>query len=263
LQKAAGAGSGNAQTVAKRFGRGITITAPADGHRLGPEDPPVVIVQGDVEDPSPTAVSLVVNGRRVRVPVENRRFRHVVPVLEPTVRLRAEGTTGDPPEQSSTITVHGAPSAPALVLVLDGPALSSSSIDVRATWRSSAARLDIPTYPVALKSVASGPAMPSAVFYTRGLQSGVYTLALRPEVGGGLPEAGTLYLLRDGQLSVRSLNPAVNGPRRILARLLMPYGVLWDQEDWFTGRSQNGETVTKFRFPDGVSWIERKMDLAP
>jgi hypothetical protein len=91
----------------------------------------------------------------------------------------------------------------------------------------------------------------------------VYTLALRPEPGAGLPEAGTLYLLRDGQLSVRSLNPAVNGPRRILARLLMPYGVLWDQEDWFTGRSQNGETVTKFRFPDGVSWTERKMDLAP
>jgi hypothetical protein len=224
----------------------------------------VVVVQGSVEDPSATMVSLVVNGRRVSVPVENRRFRHVVPVLETTVRLRAEGTTGDPPEQSSTITVHGAASAPTLVLVLDGPALSSSSVDVRATWRASAARVDIPAYPVALKSVASGPAMPSAVFYTRGLQSGVYTLALRSEAGGAAPEAGTLYLLRDGQLSVRSINPAVNGnPRRILARLLMPYGVLWDQEDWFTGRSQNGETVTKFRFPDGVSWIERKKDLAP
>jgi hypothetical protein len=87
---------------------------------------------------------------------------------------------------------------------------------------------------------------------------------MRPEPGAGLPAAGTLYVLRDGQLSVRPLNIApVNGPRRVLARLLMPYGVLWDQEDWFTGRSQNAETVTKFRFPDGVSWIERKVDLAP
>ena len=224
----------------------------------------MVVVQGDVEDPTPTVVSLVVNGRRVRVPIENRRFRHVVPVLEPTVRLRAEATIGDPPEQSSTITVHGASSAPALVLVLDGPMPSSSSVDVRATWRSSAARVDIPAYPVALKSVAPGPVMPSAVFYTRNLQSGVYTLALRPEAGAGVPAAGTLYVLRDGQLSVRTLNTApVNGPRRVLARLLMPYGVLWDQEDWFTGRSQNADTVTKFRFPDGVSWIERKADLAP
>jgi hypothetical protein len=254
-----------ALNLPKRSPTAITITAPTDGLRLGPDDPPVVVVQGDVEDPSTTLVSLIVNGRRVRVPVADRRFHHVVPVLEPTVRLRAEGTTGDPPGQSSTITVHGAQSAaPALVLVLDGPMPASSFVDVRATWRSSAARVDIPAFPVALKSVAPGPAMPSAVFYTRNLQSGVYTLALRPEPGAGLPAVGTLYVLRDGQLSVRTLNIApVNGSRRVLARLLMPYGVLWDQEDWFTGRSQNAETVTKFRFPDGVSWIERKADLAP
>jgi len=254
-----------AQNLPKRSPTGITISAPADGYRLGPEDPPVVVVQGDVEDPSATQVSLVVNGRRVRVPVADRRFRYVVPVLEPSVRLRAEGTTGDPPGQSSTITVHGAPStAPALVLVLDAPAPSSSPIDVGANWRSSAARVDVPRYPVALKSVAPGPAMPSAVFYTRGLQAGVYTLALRFEAGGaGVPAAGTLYVLRDGQLSVRPLNTTpANGFRRVLVRLLMPYGVLWDQEDWFTGQSQNAETVTKFRFPDGVSWIERKVDLA-
>jgi hypothetical protein len=223
----------------------------------------VVVVQGDVEDPSATLVSLIVNGRRVRVPVENHRFRHVVPVLQPTVRLQAEGTTGDPPQQSSAITVHGAPSAvPAFVLVLDGPEPSSSPIEVAATWRSSAARLDVPVYPVTLKSVAPGPAMPSAVFYARGLQAGVYTLALRSEtVGAGAPTAGTLYLLRDGQLAVRPLNPAaVNGARRVLARLLMPYGVLWDQDDWFTGQSQNAETMTKFRFPDGVSWTERKVN---
>ena len=225
----------------------------------------MVVVRGDVEDPSATQVSLVVNGRRVRVPVADRRFRYVVPVLEPAVRLRAEATTGDPPEQSSTITVHGTTSAaPAFVLVLDAPAPSWSPINVGATWRSSAARVDAPRYPVALKSVAPGPAMPSAVFYTRDLQAGVYTLALRSEaVDAGVPAAGTLYLLRDGQLSVRPLNTtSVNGVRRVLARLLMPHGVLWDQEDWFTGQSQNAETMTKFRFPDGVSWIERKVDLA-
>ena len=254
-----------AQSPPKRSPTGITITAPTDGLRLGPDDPPLVVVQGEVEDPSTTQVSLTVNGRRVRVPVADRRFRHVVPVLESVVRLRAEGTTGDPPGQSSTITVHGAGSAaPALMLVLDGPAPSSSPIELGATWRSNAARVDIPAYPVALKSIAPGPAMPSAVFYTRGLQAGVYTLALRSDAGGaGVPAAGTLYLLRDGQLSVRSLNPdPATRPRRVLVRLLMPYGVLWDQDEWFTGQSQNADTMTKFRFPDGVSWVERKGNLA-
>jgi hypothetical protein len=42
----------------------------------------------------------------------------------------------------------------------------------------------------------------------------------------------------------------------------MPFGALWDEDDWFTGQSQSAEAVTKFRFPDGVSWMERKVDLA-
>jgi hypothetical protein len=255
-----------ARSVPKRSPTGVTITAPADGFRLGPDDPPVVVVQGDVEDPTATLVTLVVNGRRVRVPVADRRFRHVVPVLEPAVRLRAEGTTGDPPGQSSTITVHGAPStAPAFVLVLEEAAPSSSPVGAGATWRSNAARVDVPTHPVGLKSVAPGPTMPSAVFYTRNLQAGVYTFTLRSEAGGaGVSVAGTIYVLRDGQLSVQPLTKApMNGNRRVVARLLMPHGVLWDQDDWFTGRSQNADTVTKFRFPDGVNWIERKVNLAP
>jgi hypothetical protein len=250
------------QNLLKRVPAVITITAPADGLRLGPDDPPVVVVQGNFADPSAALVSLIVNGRRVRVPVEDGRFRYLVPVLEPVVQLRAEGTTGDPPAQSSMITVHGAPSAaPALVLVLDRPAASPSPVDVGATWRANAARVDVPTSPVALKSVALDPAMPGAAFYTRGLQAGVYTLVLRSETSGTAAAAGTLYLLREGQLSVRPLNTPANGFGRVLARLLMPYGVFWDQDDWFTGQSQNAETVTKFRFPDGVSWTERKVNL--
>ena len=89
---------------------------------------------------------------------------------------------------------------------------SSSSVDVRATWRSSAARVDIPAYPVALKSVAPGPVMPSAVFYAKSSVRRVYACAAprsRRRSAGGRDA----LLLRDGQLSVRTLNTApVNGP---------------------------------------------------
>jgi hypothetical protein len=37
--------------------------------------------------------------------------------------------------------------------------------------------------------------------------------------------------------------------------------VLWSDDDWFTGQSSSAETITKFRFPDGIHWIERKADL--
>lgn len=244
---------------------GITISAPADGYRLGPDDPPVVVVEGRVEDVRTGVVSLVINERRVRVPVVDHRFRYVVPVLESAVRLVAEGTTGDPPGQSQTITVYGSPSpTPALVLVLDSQPTTSSPPEVAAMWRSSSIRVDVPAYAVALAAVTAGAAMPSAVYYNRNLRPGVYTLALRPGfASGSVPTAGTLYIARDGQLLIRPLRRlAADGARRVIARLLMPFGVLWEQDDWFTGQSQGADTVTKFRFPEGVSWMERKVDLA-
>ena len=44
-------------------------------------------------------------------------------------------------------------------------------------------------------------------------------------------------------------------------RWLLPQGILWEQEDWFTGRSESADTITKFRLPDGVTWTERKANL--
>jgi hypothetical protein len=38
---------------------------------------------------------------------------------------------------------------------------------------------------------------------------------------------------------------------------MLPQAVLWDQDEWFTGRSESSDSITKFR-DDGTSWIERK-----
>jgi hypothetical protein len=40
-------------------------------------------------------------------------------------------------------------------------------------------------------------------------------------------------------------------------RVMLPQAVLWDQDEWFTGRSESSDSITKFR-DDGTSWIERK-----
>jgi hypothetical protein len=44
----------------------------------------------------------------------------------------------------------------------------------------------------------------------------------------------------------------------LLAKVLFPFGVLWDQEDWFSGRVLSADSITKFRMPDGVTWTELK-----
>jgi len=49
--------------------------------------------------------------------------------------------------------------------------------------------------------------------------------------------------------------------RAVMAKVLLPQGILWEQDDWSSGRSESAETVTKFRIPEGITWTERKADL--
>lgn len=68
----------------------------------------------------------------------------------------------------------------------------------------------------------------------------------------------TLYLPREAQLARLVPKPIATdttGPL-LLGRVLLPWGVLWEQDDWFTGRVESVGTVTKFRMPEGVSWTE-------
>jgi len=72
----------------------------------------------------------------------------------------------------------------------------------------------------------------------------------------------SLYLPQGNHLTSRQLRPvSPNRSEAVLAKILFPHGVLWEQDDWFTGQSQGADTVTKFRFPEGISWTERKRDL--
>jgi hypothetical protein len=117
--------------------------------------------------------------------------------------------------------------------------------------------LKLPAY-----TKATGGA-PSEIFHLRGLKPGVYTLAVRYR--GAVPPGdvhSTLFLPDKAGLSPRVLGPVrLNGGRTVLTRILMPYGILWSQDDWFSGMSESVDTVTKFRIPEGVSWVERKGDL--
>jgi len=246
---------------------GIVLVTPSDGLTLGAEDPPVVVVEGQVDDPSIGTGWIVANDRRVPVSIRDGRFRHILVLSEPELRLWVETpANGSAPRRSQAVTVHRVGTAvPTGILVVQWPrGMQASDVEVSATWRAQADRIDAVAQTVTLPALAKpSDGTPTDVFYLKGLKPGVYTLAVR--FRGAVPPGdvlSTFYLPDQTGFTVRPLPPTrLNGGRTVLAKVLLPYGVLWSQDNWFSGVSESVDTVTKFRVPEGISWVERKADL--
>jgi len=245
----------------------LVITTPADGYVLPADAAPAVVVEGRVEDPSLVAVRLAANQHTLSAPVVEGRFRAVMPMLAPVLQIHAEAPSTDgPPRRSRPVTVHAQQPFRDAVLVLDRPAEGEGlQTAVTVTWRSNPARPDPRPRALALKPIAStSDGTPARVFHLPNPATGVYTFTLDYENRRPTRFLGaTLYLPGDGGLRARSLRTVPVGGRgsAVLGRVLLPYGVLWDQDEWFTGQSASGDTVTKFRFPEGVSWTERVTEV--
>ena len=246
----------------------IVFTSPGDGFVLGPDAPPVIVVEGTVEDKTVTTLSLLANDRRIPLKVSEGRFRKVLPIFAPVLHLRAEAAPGEGPgSRSEAITVYaGGPRKPSGVLIMEWPeGLEGLDVEASAVVRSTPDRLDGPVQTVRLPGVLRATATaPFEVFWLRGAAAGAYTVRLRHRgawPGGDLP--ATLYIPDKDGLATRPLPPVRLRPSgtTVLARFLLPYGVLWEQDDWFTGYSEGSDTVTKFRIPEGISWVERRADL--
>jgi hypothetical protein len=255
------------QYVPSSSSKGIVLSSPPDGLTLGPDDPPVAVVEGEIDDKAAVTVWIVANDRRISVAASGGRFRHILLLPDPLVHLWAETANGEAMHRSPAVTVRMAGTRPPSgVLVMQWPiGTEESNVEVSATWRAHPERLDVPVQsmrlPAALKTVGSAP---SEVFYIRGLKPGVYTLIVRYRGSSALGDVRpTLYLPDKDHLTSRALKPvSLNGAgRRVLTKVLIPHAILWDQEDWFSGRSESVDAVTKFRIPDGISWVERKADL--
>ena len=255
------------QYVPRPSSKGIVLTSPPDGLTLGPDDPPIAVVEGEIADKTAATVWIVANDRRISVAASGGRFRQILLLPDALVHLWAETLSQDTVHRSPAVTVRmvGARS-PSGVLVMQWPTgTEESSVEVSATWRAHPERLDIPVQAMRLPAASkTGGGAPSDMFYLRGLKPGVYTLIVRYRGSSALGDVRpTLYLPDKDQLTPRALKPVpLNGAGlRVLTKVLMPHAVLWDQEDWFSGRSESVDTVTKFRIPEGISWVERKADL--
>ena len=258
-------GTGVAGPEKSRGSGALRLVAPHDGLTLGGEDAPIIIVEGYVEDAEDTTVWLVANGYRAPVRVRDGRFRHAMPVLERTTRLwiEAKAPAGEPPRKSGEITVVNTLPGPISVLAIESQLNSGEQLQVTASWRPIADRFDGVVHGIPLRRFDAGRDVePSTLFYMRHTRPGVFSLIVRGDASIGSIST-RLYHLLNGQFSVRDVRsvPIGSGRNSIAARLLFPYGVEWNQSEWFTGRAEGSDTITQFRLPEGVGWTERRIDL--
>jgi hypothetical protein len=262
-----GAGPARVEPAPKPAAIRIVITSPRDGLELAPEDPPIVIVEGEVDDATVPTVWLVANDVRISAPVRAGRFRRAVVMTDSTLRIHAEvPTAGGPTSRSSTVAVHSTSITEFGIVLIDGPETAGvpPQMNLMANWRPSPERLDDPQRTFPLRAVPGLNAGSTQAFYFRRPKPGVYAFVLssRGSEGASAP-VPTIYLPRAGHL-VRLVGKPITGPAGsslLVGRVLLPYVVLWEQDDWFTGRSESADTVTKFRVPEGVTWIERKVGI--
>lgn len=265
--EAASAASGSVHS-SPATSNGIAILSPRDGYTLVPDEPPVIIVEGEVEDQRDSAVWLVVNDRRVAVRAQNGRFRHVLPLIEPTLHIWAELLhDGKLSQWSSAVTVHAASLRPSgAVLMVEWPREASGvRMEVSAMWRERPERLDANAQALPLREFMDpSNGAPPDIFYLTDLKPGVYTFLLRYRASSAVVGVRpTLHLADSGRSSQRPLKAVMldGAGTAVLAKVLLPRGLYWDQDARFTGKSESGETVTKFLVAEGIVWVERKVDL--
>src|SRR5262249_26182194 len=155
--------------------------------------------------------------------------------------------------RSATVTVDASAVVPPIGLLLGESTAEGAEPKLTVIWRPNAASLEGAIQQLPVRGPTDG-ARSSDFFYLRKAQPGVYTFVLTYRSLTPSASRPVLYLAG----SPRALPPVTldGSGRAVIARVLLPQGVLWEQDDWFTGRSASGDTVTKFRFPDGVSWTE-------
>lgn len=88
-------------------------------------------------------------------------------------------------------------------------------------------------------------------------REGIYVFSAEPERGKGVKASFTLKIFESGTKErIAPLGARTVSGSTVLLKILMPEGILWDDEDAFTGNLEDSESETKFNAATGLYWKE-------
>ena len=93
------------------------------------------------------------------------------------------------------------------------------------------------------------------IFAVYEAKAGAYVLS----VTGGKRTKCILSVTVPSKRKTRLFGPMLIGEEgTFIGRLLMPEGIFWDEDEWFTGKVEDGDSITKYNSPEGTTWKEMK-----
>jgi len=88
-------------------------------------------------------------------------------------------------------------------------------------------------------------------------EEGVYDLTIRSADGKPVTASFVLKMHESGKGAVtKNLGKRTLPDGALLARILMPEGLLWDDESYFTGTMEDSDSITRFHTETGLVWRE-------
>jgi hypothetical protein len=96
-----------------------------------------------------------------------------------------------------------------------------------------------------------------AVLGTAG--EGIYDIIVEP--ANGKPANGALLVRiyeNSNRSKTKSLGTRTIKEKTVIARILMPEGIFWDDDNYFSGNLEDSDSITKFNSDTGLVWKEYK-----
>lgn len=219
---------------------------------------PVTTVNGRVGDRTVDTVRLILNGEFVEAAAEEGRFEKTVLLKERDNILEAEAVN------SVGLSARSIP------VKFTVKSLITSDIQIELLWND----MDVELTPAIVKKERAQIENDKAVWR----EIGVTELMSAAEgyrdkiLAAGEVDAGAYELgISGGKGTECTLIVTINSSKRrvfekmllegevwIAGRFLMPEGVFWDEDEWFSGKIEGKDFMTKYKSPEGVTWKERK-----
>lgn len=240
----------------------IRLTSPAAGH----SDKKVVAVKGRVSGYGIVSVVLTHSGRQRELLVRDGEFESEISLDEGRNQIRVD--TADATGVTAADMVEVVYATPV------DPAKTRMDLVVRIEHNAAGAVLSTQRkwapHPLA-KGMAQtaapefkedGGAKGGTVSVLKALP-GIYTIGVGYDTTASGPAEVTFDVTVFGYDPARRKNRKI-GPVRLegkgffpAVRLLLPEGVFWEEDGWFSGVMESGHITTKYKMPEGIVWKER------